>query len=316
MSEATRTVAPRAPMPRRSILRLTESRVALLLVLPTLIILIGLAIYPLGWTIVTAFRLDNLFNPTISRWIGFRNFEFLFFNDDTFWKSVKLAGIWCSLTVTIQLVLGFFLAMLLDTTMRGVGILRTLIVIPVFITPVALGLTWRSMFEPIGGVMNYLITSVGLPRSMWHTDPQSALMSVMIVDIWQWTPFVTLILLAGIQGISPEVIEAARLDRVRGVTFMRKIVIPMIWPVVTVVLLLRLVDEIRIFDVIFVITRGGPGSSTLLASINIYTIFQAGRLGYMAAYGVLMVVAINIVVVSFLRILHRQERATRQRARA
>lgn len=90
----------------------------------------------------------------------------------------------------------------------------------------------------------------------------------MIVDIWQWAPFVTLILLAGMQGISPEVIEAARLDRVRGPAYVCRIVLPLIWPVVTVVLQLRLVDEIRLFDAIFVVTRGGPGSSTLLASVN------------------------------------------------
>ncbi|MYE58209.1 MAG: sugar ABC transporter permease, partial [Alphaproteobacteria bacterium] len=121
---------------------------------------------------------------------------------------------------------------------------------------------------------------------------------------------------AGMQGISPEVVEAARLDRVRGLTYLRRIVLPLIWPVVTVVLLLRLVDEIRIFDVILIITRGGPGSSTLLASMNIYSIFHAGRLGVMAAYGVLMVIAINIVVISFLRVLHRQEKATRQKVSA
>ena len=300
---------------RRPLVQLSENQIGLLLVLPTLVILIGLALYPLGWTLATSFRSDNLFNPLASRWIGTRNYEFLFFNDDTFWKTVKLAVIWCAITVPIQMILGLMLAMLLDTTMRGVGILRTLIVIPVFITPVALGLSWRAMFEPIGGLLNYLLRGVGLERSFWHTHPDSALFSVMIVDIWQWTPFVTLILLAGMQGISPEVIEAARLDRVRGLTYLRRIVLPLIWPVVTVVLLLRLVDEIRIFDVILIITRGGPGSSTLLASMNIYSIFHAGRLGVMAAYGVLMVIAINVVVISFLRVLYRQEKATRQQAR-
>ena len=301
---------------RQPFIHLSENRIAYLLVLPTLLILIGLAVYPLGWTVATAFRSDNLFNPLAARWVGPRNFEFLFFNDDTFWKTLRLAGIWCAITVPFQLILGLFLAMLLDTTMRGIGILRTLIVIPVFITPVALGLSWRAMFEPIGGLLNYLLQGVGLEKSLWHTHPDTALLSVMIVDIWQWTPFVTLILLAGMQGISPEVVEAARLDRVRGLTYLRRIVLPLIWPVVTVVLLLRLVDEIRIFDVILIITRGGPGSSTLLASMNIYSISHAGRLGVMAAYGVLMVIAINIVVISFLRVLHRQEKATRQKVSA
>jgi len=195
-------------------------------------------------------------------------------------------------------------------------VLRTLLVIPVFISPVAMGLTWRFMFEPVSGVINYLITSVGFDRGAWHTATDTALVAVMIAEIWQWTPFVTLIMLAGMQGISPEVIEAARLDRVRGWTYLQRIVIPLIWPVITVVILLRVVDSMRIFDLIYVITRGGPGTATLLASVNTYSIFQSGRLGVMAAYGFLIVILINIVVFAFLRVLYRQEKASRRRAPA
>ena len=132
--------------------------------------------------------------------------------------------------------------------------------------------------EPVTGVINYLLESVGLPEGTWHTSTDTALFAVMIADIWQWTPFVALILLAGMQSISPEIVEAARLDRVRGWAYIRRIVLPLIWPVVTVVLLLRLVDSIRVFDLIYIITRGGPGTATLVASVYDFTIFQAGRL--------------------------------------
>ena len=289
---------------------------ALLLVAPTLIVLFILSVYPLGWAVTMAFRVENLFNPAASHWIGLRNFEFLLTKDDTFWKTMWLTGVWCVGTVSVQLALGYLFAVLLDTSMRGIGLLRTLIVIPVFISPVAMGLTWRFMYEPISGVINYLITSVGFERYPWHTMPESSLISLMIADIWQWTPFVTLILLAGMQGISPEVTEAARLDRVRGWTYTRRIVLPLIWPVVTVVVLLRLVDAIRIFDIAWVLTRGGPSTSSLLASVNMYSQFQAGRLGIMAAYGFLLIIAINIVVISFLRVLYRQEQETRRAAPA
>lgn len=304
------------PPPRGLSSRLGEQRIAWLFVLPTLVILFGLALYPLIWSGMMAFRVENLFNPRIGKWVGFRNFDYLLANDDTFWKTIRLTGVWCLATVSVQLVLGFLLALLLDTTARVVGLLRTLIVIPVFITPVAMGLTWRFMFEPVTGVLNYLLESVGLPDFAWHTSTDTALIAVMIADIWQWTPFVTLILLAGMQSISPEVVEAARLERIRGWTYLRRIVIPLIWPVVTVVLLIRLVDAIRIFDIVYVITRGGPGTSTLLASVNAYTVFQSGRLGVMAAYGFLIVIAINVVVIFFLRILHRQEQAAREKAAA
>ena len=302
--------------PRGLSSRLGEQRIAWLFVLPTLVILFGLALYPLIWSGMMAFRVENLFNPKIGKWVGFRNFDYLLANEDTFWKTIRLTGVWCLVTVSVQLVLGFLLALLLDTGARVVGLLRTLIVIPVFITPVAMGLTWRFMFEPVTGVLNYLLESVGLPDFAWHTSTDTALIAVMIADIWQWTPFVTLILLAGMQSISPEVVEAARLERIRGWTYLRRIVIPLIWPVITVVLLIRLVDAIRIFDIVYVITRGGPGTSTLLASVNAYTVFQSGRLGVMAAYGFLIVIAINVVVIFFLRILHRQEQAAREKAAA
>ena len=298
-------------MTRKSILRLDEGRIALFLVLPTLIILIGLAIFPLGWAGVLAFRVENLFRPDIGKWVGLRNFKYLL-TDDTFWKSIRLTLVWCLCVVSIQMALGFLFAMMLDTRARVVGLLRTLIVIPVFISPIAMGLTWQFMFEPVTGVINYFLELLGLPGGTWHTSTDTALMAVMIADIWQWTPFVTLILLAGMQGISPEVIEAARLDRVRGWKYITKIVIPLIWPVVMVVLLLRLVDSIRIFDLVFVITRGGPGTATLVASVYDYTIFQAGRLGVMAAYGFLILIVINLVVILFLRLLYRQEKEARQ----
>ena len=298
-------------MTRKSILRLDEGRIALFLVLPTLIILIGLAIFPLGWAGVLAFRVENLFRPDIGKWVGLRNFRYLL-TDDTFWKSIRLTLVWCLCVVSIQMILGFMFAMMLDTRARVVGLLRTLIVIPVFISPIAMGLTWQFMFEPVTGVINYFLELLGLPGGTWHTSTDTALMAVMIADIWQWTPFVTLILLAGMQGISPEVIEAARLDRVRGWKYITKIVIPLIWPVVMVVLLLRLVDSIRIFDLVFVITRGGPGTATLVASVYDYTIFQAGRLGVMAAYGFLILIVINLVVILFLRLLYRQEKEARQ----
>ena len=292
-------------------MRLDEGRIALFLVLPTLIILIGLAIFPLGWAGALAFRVENLFRPDIGKWVGLRNFKYLL-TDDTFWKSIRLTLVWCLCVVSVQMALGFLFALMLDTRARIVGLLRTLIVIPVFISPIAMGLTWQFMFEPVTGVINYFLELIGLPGGTWHTATDTALMAVMIADIWQWTPFVTLILLAGMQGISPEVVEAARLDRVRGWKYLTNIVIPLIWPVVMVVLLLRLVDSIRIFDLVFVITRGGPGTATLVASVYDFTIFQAGRIGVMAAYGFLILIVINLVVILFLRLLYRQEKEARQ----
>ena len=145
-------------MTLKSISRLSEGRIALFLVLPTLIILIGLAIFPLGWAGALAFRVENLFRPDIGRWVGLRNFKYLL-TEDTFWKSIRLTHVWCLCVVSIQMALGFLFAMMLDTRARIVGVLRTLIVIPVFISPIAMGLTWQFMFEPVTGVINYILDS-------------------------------------------------------------------------------------------------------------------------------------------------------------
>lgn len=288
-----------------------QRNVAYLLLAPAVLVLLALAIYPLIFSGTLSFRVDPLYNPNVARFVGWRNYTDLF-EDARFWQSIRLTLLWTVTVVTIQMVLGFFLAVLLDRTMRGAGLLRSLIIIPVFISPVAMGLTWRHIFEPVSGLANWILnTGLGLEKYSWLSDKDTALTTLMIVDCWQWTPFIALILLAGMQSISPEITEAARLDRVRGFAFYRRIVIPLIRPVIMVVILIRLVDSIRIFDLNYIMTKGGPGSSTLLASTYDYTIFEHGHLGLMAAYGFLILLLINVVVAVFLNTLYRTEKAAR-----
>lgn len=291
-----------------------QRRVAYLLLAPAVLVLVGLAIFPTVFSATLSFRVEPLYNPNAARFIGWRNYNDLF-QDARFWNSIRLTLLWAVIVVSIQLVLGFFLAILLDRKMRGAGLLRTLIIVPVFISPIAMGLTWRFIFEPVSGLANWLIAGVGLEKYPWLSSTETALSTLMIIDCWQWTPFVALILLAGMQSISPDITEAARLDRVRGFAYYTRIVLPLIRPVIMVVLLIRLVDSIRIFDLNFITTKGGPGSATLLASTYDYTIFEQGHLGLMAAYGFLILLLINIIVVIFLNTLYRTEKAARQAER-
>ena len=301
---------------RSSTVAQRQRRVAFLLLAPAVLILLALAIYPLVYSVILSFRVEPLYNPNVSRFIGWRNYGDLW-EDKRFWESIGRTVYWSLIVVTVQMVLGFLLAVLLDRKMRGAGLLRSLIIVPVFISPVAMGLTWRFMFEPVSGLANWILDSgLGLEKYTWLSHKDTALSTLMIVDCWQWTPFVALILLAGIQSISTDVTEAARLDRVRGVTYYTRIVLPLIRPVILVVILIRLVDSIRIFDLNFIMTKGGPGSSTLLASTHAHTIFTHGHLGLMAAYGFLILVLINIVVVVFLNTLYRSEKAAREAERS
>ena len=291
-----------------------QRRVAYLLLAPAVIILLALAIYPLVFAGTLSFRVDPLYRPNVARFIGWRNYSDLF-EDPRFWASIRLTLYWAFTVVTVQMVLGFFIAVILDSKFKGAGLLRSLIIIPVFISPIAMGLNWRFIFEPVSGLANWILSNgFGLEKFPWLSSVDTALTTLMIVDCWQWVPFVALILLAGMQSISPDILEAAKLDRIRGISLYTRIVLPLMRPVIMVVILIRLVDEIRMFDLNFIMTQGGPGSSTLLASTYDYTIFKHGHLGLMAAYGFLILILINIVVGLFLNTLYRSEKAARQEA--
>jgi multiple sugar transport system permease protein len=287
--------------------KMGEKKVALLLVLPTLIVLLGLAVYPTLYALWISLRVYLLYNPGASRFVGLDTYWGLF-HDDFAVKSFWLTAVWTLLVIAVQLPLGFALALLLDRQMRVSGLLRTLLIVPVFISPVAMGLTWRFMFEPVSGLINWVLRTSNLPGSLWLSSPQSALCAILIADTWQWTPFVALVLLAGMQSVSTEIVEAAHLDGLRGTFYLRKILLPLIWPIVLVVLLIRLVDSIKVFDLFYLMTRGGPGSSTLVSGVYGFTLFQTGRLSDVAALGVVLLLAINVLVSLVLRVLYRQER--------
>jgi len=280
---------------------------AVLLILPTLIVLVGLAIYPTLYVFWMSLRVYLLYNPAAGRFVGLSNFAHLL-NDEFAVKSLWLTGLWALLVIIVQMCFGMALALVMDRATRTAGLVKTLIIVPVFVSPIAMGLTWRFMFEPVSGLINWIVRQIGFSGSLWLSSPSTALISVLIADTWQWTPFIALILLAGIQSISLEVAEAARLDRVRGLFYIRKILLPLIWPVVLVVVLIRLVDSIRVFDLFYIMTRGGPGSSTLVSGVYGFTMFQTGRLSDMATLGIVILIAINLLVSLVLHLLYGREK--------
>ena len=202
--------------------------------------------------------------------------------------------------------LGFAIAVLLDRKMRGVNALRTLLMIPVLISPVAMGLTFRYIFAPTYGLLTYLLRLVHIPSPDWTVSVTWALPVVIFADVWQWTPFVALILLSGMQSVSTEVTEAAELDGLTEWQKLWRIVLPLIRPVLLVVVLIRLIDSIRMFDLVFVMTRGGPGSTTEVLSLFSYvTGFASGDMGSASAIAWVTVVIVNVLVAVFLRFLSK-----------
>jgi multiple sugar transport system permease protein len=282
-----------------------DKMVALLLLAPALLYLIVMSIYPTIWSLWLAFHNYLVYQPDKASFAGFDNFTDLL-DSEVFRQSFRVTLAFSAIAVSIECVLGLAIAVLLDRKMRGANLLRTLLIVPVMISPVGMGLTFRYIFAPTYGLLTYLMQSVGLPTADWTVSTVWALPAVIFIDVWQWTPFVALILLSGMQSVSVEVTEAAELDGLSEWQKLWRIVMPLIRPVVMVVVLIRLIDSIRMFDLVFVVTRGGPGSATEVLSVMSYvTGFSEGDMGSAAAIAWVTVVLVNVLVAIFLRALSK-----------
>jgi multiple sugar transport system permease protein len=285
-----------------------DTRIAYLLLLPSVLYLLAMSVYPMLFSLWLAVRNYLIYRPDLSSFAGLGNFSDLAHNE-TFWASVRVTLEFSAAAVTLEFFLGLAIAVLLDRQMRGIGVLRTLLVIPVLVSPVAMGLTFRYMYAPSYGLINYLLQTVGLPRLDWIVSPRWALPATILVDVWEWTPFMVLILLSGMQAVPVDIVEAADLDGLSRVQRLRRIILPLIRPVVLVVLLIRLIDSIRGFDLIYILTRGGPATATYLLSIHSYVKgFTEGDMGSASAIAWVTVVLVNILAIGFLRLLAREGR--------
>ena len=282
-----------------------EKLVALLLLAPAVLYLLALSVYPTIYSLWIAFHNYSLYRQDRISFSGIDNFTDLL-DSDVFKQSFRVTLVFAASAVLVELVLGFAIAVLLDRKMRGVNALRTLLMIPVLISPVAMGLTFRYIFAPTYGLLTYLLRLVHIPSPDWTVSVTWALPVVIFADVWQWTPFVALILLSGMQSVSTEVTEAAELDGLTEWQKLWRIVVPLIRPVLLVVVLIRLIDSIRMFDLVFVMTRGGPGSTTEVLSLFSYvTGFASGDMGSASAIAWVTVVIVNVLVAVFLRFLSK-----------
>jgi multiple sugar transport system permease protein len=282
-----------------------EKLVALLLLGPAVLYLLAMSIYPTIYSLWIAFHNYSLYRRDLVSFSGIDNFTDLL-DSDVFKQSFTVTLVFAAAAVVIELVLGFAIAVLLDRKMRGANALRTLLIIPVLISPVAMGLTFRYIFAPTYGLLTYLLGMVHIPSPDWTVSVTWALPVVIFADVWQWTPFVALILLSGMQSVSTEVTEAAELDGLSEWQKLWRIVLPLIRPVLLVVVLIRLIDSIRMFDLVFVMTRGGPGSTTEVLSLFSYvTGFASGDMGSASAIAWVTVILVNVLVAIFLRFLSK-----------
>lgn len=272
---------------------------------PAVVVLISIVVFPLAFSMILSFYDWNIIRAGGWSWAGINNYWTILFQDSYFRSAFKVTLVFLIGTVSIQFGLGLVVALILDQiTGKIIGLLRTVLILPITMTPVVVGIIWRLMYNPDLGMLNYFLSWFGFSPVNWTGMPGTALPSVMMADIWEWTPFVALILLAGLQAIPREPYEAALVDGASSWQTFRYITFPLLSPAILVALLIRVMDSFKTFDLIFVLTQGGPGMST--ETLNYYTYrygFKFFHLGYASALSWVLLVVVTVISMILIRIL-------------
>ena len=244
------------------------------------------------------------------RFIGLGNYVNAF-GDELFTTSLSNTALFIITMVPIELLLGLGLALLINTScnrnLRGIGVIRTLLLLPMMVMPIVVGLTYRHIFNGTYGIMNWFIGLVGMDRVAWLDSPLTARISVVMVDVWQWTPFVMLIFLATLQALPIEPYEAARIDGASVTQTFRHITLPMLRSAFLIILPIRTMDMIKMFDVIYLLTKGGPGSATLVSSYYVFQqAFEFLNIGYASAMAMILLAIVIIISNVYIWIIRRR----------
>jgi multiple sugar transport system permease protein len=266
-------------------------------------VLLALSVYPLVYSVRVSLQSDSGWTP--------RHFTRLL-SDDFFRSALAHTLVYAAIALTVEFLLGLALAVLLNREMRGRSFFRAALLVPMMLPPVVVGVVWRLMLNPNFGAVNGTLQGVGIGTEQltWTASPTLAFASVIMVDVWQWTPFMFLILLAGLQAIPDEPYEAAQIDGSSAWQTFRYVTLPLLKPAILIALLLRTMDLLRVFDQIFILTEGGPGSATETISLYIHrTAFRFGDFGYAAAMSFVLLLLTNAVSLLYIRLLQRQEEA-------
>ncbi len=277
------------------------------MIAPSMIFLILVATVPLiSLLIMSGFRID-LSYPLDNGWIGLENYAEML-KDARFWHSMRLTAIYTVATVSLQVVIGLGLAMAFFREFKGQGIMRVSVLLPMILAPVVVGLAWRTLIlTPEYGILDYIAILLGFGSKPWLVNPLWALLSVVIIHTWQWTPFAFLVFLASLNALPQEPLEAALLDTRSGWQRFRYVILPMLRPAIIIVIIFRTMIALRAFAAIFSATGGGPGTATEILNLYAYRVsFNSLDMGYGAALGTILL----LITVGISLILFRMRRAS------
>lgn len=274
-------------------------------VIPTLVVLLLLNTFPLVFSLLLSFtRIDTSTGLSLGEFT-FDNWQALA-ADGQFWSSVSFTVVFTVAATVVEYAIGFSLALLLREHLPGGAFFRVLFAIPMMLAPVAIGFMWRMLYDQSNGPIDALFRGLHLGSPAWLSDSHLAVVSVVIMDVWEWTPLVFLLLLAGLQSVPAEVIEAARVDGASGWQVVTKIIFPMLLPVTVTAVFLRMIDSFQVFGQIFLLTGGGPGTATTSTTLfGFFQGFQNFDLGYGATIALALLVIVVLVSTVFLAVTRR-----------
>ena len=298
-----------APPAARRFARLGDRGLAGLFITPGLALLLFLSIFPLLWAVYLSFTDYSATRDVPAQWVGFDNYIDVLTSGAVHERALTTA-LYVVGAVGLQTLLGFSIAYLISRRLRGRGLMTTLFLLPMMLSPVVVGLFWRFMLDTQFGVVNSLLGSLGLGSVEWLTQERTALLSLIVVDTWQWTPFIMLIALAGLTAVPRYLYEAASIDRASEWFRFRNITLPLVWPLLLIAVLFRAIEAFRLFDLVYILTNGGPGVSTETLSFHVYKVaFLGFDTGTASAYGILMVLVVIVLAQFYLRYLEKLREA-------
>jgi ABC-type sugar transport system permease subunit len=284
--------------------RVADNRIGILFIVPFVVAALVFMVYPVLESVRLAFYQHNPLNPDASVFVGLENFRTIF-DDPLFWQSFRQAAIWTGCSIVLQTVIGVLLALLLHLPLRGISIFRGLLLFPYIVPTVVIALILQWMLNPDIGVVNWSLRGAGLidENIYWLATPSMAMLSTIMLNVWKYTPFVTICVLARLQTIPLELYDAAKVDGAGPLRRFVDITLPQLAEVLVVVVIFRTIWTFNKFEEIYLLTKGGPGTSTF--NLAIYSFEQSVaslKMGVGAATGVVMMVMLSLGSIIYLRV--------------
>jgi multiple sugar transport system permease protein len=268
---------------------------------PAGVLLLAVLAYPILYTIEISFSELDLGSFAPTEFVGWDNYQAVL-EDGRFWTALRVTAVYLALALPLQMVLGFGIAFLVNAEWRGRGVVRAMFIIPMVVAPVVAGGVWRMLIDPLWGIVNWALGFLGIPALDWLGDPTLAMITIVVIDTWRWTPFVTLIATAALLSLPKDVFEAAAIDGANWWRVFWSITLPLLVPIIAATFVVRWLGAVKMFDIALAATLGGPGRATSVINLFIYEeAFRSLKFAESAAMSVIVLVLTLGLTLLFLR---------------